>query len=383
MLFNLTAATLLFDVAEPFVIWGTVAIVGALLIAGVILYFAKREIFKTYLKYSLLGFIFYALAVGILMVSFNIAKRTDAGYMEENYLNADIITFVLVPLIAAMATVLICGVVLFVLNKKIDGAVFKKAAYIMGAICGLVLVAALVMIAVYYTNHIEDGGYYDGGDGEVNQAVLYIGAIALIIAEVAAAFVLGRKDKNPFDSRCIALAGICIALSFALSYIKLWEMPQGGSVTFVSLLPVMLFACVYGTKKGILVGFIYGLLQAIQDPYIIHPAQFMLDYPVAFAFVGFAGAFFNVKKLNNLPQVKFALGAVLVAALRFISHVISGVFAFSAYAAGQNVLIYSLAYNSFVFIDIALVLVAGVLLFSSKSFVKAVQRYSLNGVKAE
>ncbi|MBR2384770.1 MAG: energy-coupled thiamine transporter ThiT, partial [Clostridia bacterium] len=70
---------------------------------------------------------------------------------------------------------------------------------------------------------------------------------------------------------------MCVALSFALSYIKLFEMPQGGSVTLFSMLPIMLFSYIYGMKKGLLVGVIYGLLQAVQDPYIIHPAQFLLD----------------------------------------------------------------------------------------------------------
>lgn len=37
------------------------------------------------------------------------------------------------------------------------------------------------------------------------------------------------------------------------------------------------------------VGFVYGLLQSMQDPYIIHPAQFLLDYPIAFAMAGLAG----------------------------------------------------------------------------------------------
>ena len=156
-------------------------------------------------------------------------------------------------------------------------------------------------------------------------------------------------------------------------------MPQGGSVTLASMLPVMLFAYIYGTKKGLFVGLIYGLLQAMQDPYIIHPAQFLLDYPVAFAMVGFAGAFSNIKKLDRLPQIKFALGAVLSGSLRFLAHVLSGVFAFGAYAmdaGNDNFWLYSTAYNAYIFIDVVIVIAAGAFIFSSKNFNRRLALYS-------
>ncbi|MDE6274284.1 MAG: energy-coupled thiamine transporter ThiT, partial [Clostridiales bacterium] len=174
-------------------------------------------------------------------------------------------------------------------------------------------------------------------------------------------------------------AAICVALSFALSYLKLWEMPQGGSVTFASLLPLMIYSYMFGTKKGVFAGLIYGVLQAVQDPWIIHPAQFLLDYPVAFAAIGVTGMFANMQKLEKLPQVQFALGAIVASVLRFVSHVLSGVFAFSAYAAdaGMNVWAYSTAYNSFVFVDVALVIVAGVLAFSSPSLVKQARKFRI------
>ena len=151
-------------------------------------------------------------------------------------------------------------------------------------------------------------------------------------------------------------------------------MPQGGTVTLASMLPIMIFSYIYGSKKGILIGLIYGLLQAVQDPYIVHPAQFLLDYPIAFALTGFAGSLKYVNVFNSRPQIKFAIGAIIGAALRFFAHVLSGVFAFGAYAGDQNFWVYSLAYNSFVFIDVLLVIVVGVMLFSSKAFVKEINK---------
>lgn len=371
--------TPIIDAAEPVVMWLTVAIVCAAILAGVIIFFAKREIFANYVKYAVWGFVFYALVIGIFMLATNIAEHMSDEYLAENWINKDIITFVFIPLLVAVVLMLVSAVVTFVLSfKKIDKTVFKPVAISCGALCAAAVVAAAVTMAIYFTRHIVNDGYFDTDSTKLNQVALYVCAGVLIAAVIVCAFVFGRKDKKPFDTHCISLAGICVAMSFALSYVKLFELPQGGSVTFASLLPVMLFAYVYGPKKGVMVGAVYGVLQAIQDPWIIHPAQFLLDYPIAFSMVGFAGVFGNIKALDKVPQVKFTLGAILVGVLRFFCHVLSGVYAFGAYAVEKgysNFWIYSTAYNSFVFVDLVLVIVAGALLFSSKSFNKQLKRY--------
>ena len=182
------------------------------------------------------------------------------------------------------------------------------------------------------------------------------------------AWLMGRGEKKEFDSRSVSYAGICIAMSFALSYIKFFEMPQGGSLTLASLLPLMIYSYMFGVRKGVLAGFAYGILQAVQGIWFIHPAQFLLDYPVAFSAIGLAGMFSRVKALKKAPQVKFALGAIVASVIRFASHVFAGVFAFSEYSTLDNVWAYSLAYNSFVFADIAIAIVVGVIVFSSRAF---------------
>ena len=187
-------------------------------------------------------------------------------------------------------------------------------------------------------------------------------------------YAVNQEQKFSFQSRSLAYAGICVAMSFALSYIKLWDMPSGGSITLVSLLPLSIYAYIFGAKKGVFVGFVYGVLQAVQDPWIIHPAQFLLDYPVAFAAIGLSGTFSQIKKLERFPQVSFVLGGILGGSIRFLSHLLSGVFAFEAYAKGLNPWIYSLAYNSFVFVDLAIVLFIGAIVFSSKAFVKELKK---------
>ncbi len=360
------------DIAEPFLIWGTVAIVSSLILAGVILFFVNREIFKKYLKIALICFVFYALVLGILALVLEISKKYDAWYLEDNWVHRDVINYVLAPLLALICALLVSGIILFFVAKKSPRHT-KLTAIILGAILGAGVISAIVCITLYYTTRISNDGYYSEA---LNNIGLYVGAGALIVLALIATFILGRKDKNGFDTRCIAIAGICVALSFALSYVKLFRLPQGGSITLVSMLPIMLFSYVYGVKKGVLVCFLYGVLQAVQDPWLIHPAQFLLDYPVAYMLVGFAGVF-NIRKLDKLPQVKFGLGALLGGTLRYISHLLSGVFAFGAYALDtgvDNFLAYSAVYNSWLFIETAIVIVVGALIFSSKAFNKEVAK---------
>ena len=371
-----------FDAAEPAVKWLTVAIAAALVLSGVIIgLLAHFKVIsgKTavkFAKYGALSFAAYALVAGILMLVLQLVKRTDPNYLEDKWLNADVINFVLIPLIVLFAALLASGAALFAVGKT-KKSILPLLVKILGCVCLAGVIAAGVTIGIYYSRHIANDGYYSE---YTNQIALYVSAAVLAVGAITAALVLGRKDKSHFDSRSIALAGICIALSFGLSYVKLWEMPQGGSVTLVSLLPIMIYAYAYGPKKGLLIGLIYGIMQAMQDPYIIHPAQFLLDYPVAFCFVAFAGAFAKIKALK-FPQVRFLLGAILVAALRFAAHLLSGVFAFGATASDEGFsglggfFAYSAAYNSFVFADMALVIAAGAAVLSSKTFVKVLENY--------
>ncbi len=381
MSFNLLANYAI-DVAEPYVIWGTVAIAGALVLAGLILLlvdykFTKNGIFKKVVKIAFYSFFVYALVMGIAVLIMEIAKHYDPAYLEDKWVSKDIVPYMFIPTVITLGLALLSFAGLFVVSLKYPKAK-KIYSIIAGTVCAVSLVVTLVLIAVYFGNNIVGDGYYTEGYGELNSVALYVSAAILVAGAIVAAFVID-KDKSAFDTRTIAFAGVAVALSFALSYVKLWEMPQGGSVTLASMLPVMLFAYVYGIKKGLIVGLIYGILQAVQDPYIVHPAQFLLDYPVAFAMVGFAGAFKGVKIFENSPQIKFALSAAVAAVLRFVSHVLSGVFAFGAYALDlgkNNFFLYSLAYNSFVFIDLLIVIVAGVILFSSKGFVNELSKFS-------
>ncbi len=177
----------------------------------------------------------------------------------------------------------------------------------------------------------------------VAAAVLVVGALVLIRVRKK------KSGESAWTIRELSAAAMCLALGFLLSFIKLWQMPQGGSVTLASMLPVMLFAYIYGTPKGLVVGFAYALLQCLQDFWVVHWAQFFLDYILAFTALGLAGLF----KKSIFP------GMILACVLRYALHVISGVIFFASYAAeaGQELWPYSLVYNLFVLIDLAICIV--------------------------
>jgi thiamine transporter len=214
---------------------------------------------------------------------------------------------------------------------------------------------------------------------DVGSTALYIGSGLSILLLLAIVFFFGKKEKREFDSKSLTYAAICIAMSFALSFLRIVRLPQGGSITPASLLPLMLYAYMFGVRKGVFAGFIYGLLQAFQDPALLHPAQFLLDYPVAFAWIGLAGVFSQSKTLSKLPQSQFALGAALAGIGRFLMHFLSGTFAFGVFAPeGTPVALYSFVYQAgYVLPDLVIAIAVGILLFSSKAFVKETRKFHL------
>jgi thiamine transporter len=137
-------------------------------------------------------------------------------------------------------------------------------------------------------------------------------------------------------------------------------MPQGGSVTTASMVPLILFAFKWGVGPGTLAGLAYGAIQAIlPGAYVMHPVQFFLDYPVAFACLGLAGLF-RQKPWGVYP------GAAVAVLIRLFMHVVSGVVFFASYAEGQNVWLYSILYNgSFLGVELVISLVVLVLLYTA------------------
>jgi thiamine transporter len=150
-----------------------------------------------------------------------------------------------------------------------------------------------------------------------------------------------------------------IALAYLLSLIKLWQMPQGGSITAGSMIPILVFAYRWGPKNGVLAGLVYGTLQFILGPkWSFHPVSILFDYSIAFAWLGLVGIF-------GKGVVQSILGITLGVFLRFASHVLSGVVVFASYAPeGVSPIWYSITYNGpFLAVELAISIVIMVLLF--------------------
>ncbi len=273
------------------------------------------------------------------------------------------------PLLVLLCAVAVSAIVLTFKRTK-------PVCLSLGFTVGGAFLAALICMGVHFASgNAADNNWLSNED--VQSAALYAVSVLLSTLLIALAIVWGKKEKREFDAKSVTYAAICIAMSFALSFMRIVRLPQGGSITPASLLPLMVYAYMFGVRKGIFAGFIYGLLQAFQDPTILHPAQFLLDYPLAFAWMGLAGLFTKTQSLRKMPQLQFALGGIIAGLGRFTMHFLSGTFAFGAFAPnGTPAVLYSFVYQAgYVLPDLAIAIAVGIALFSSKSFVKESRKF--------
>lgn len=134
---------------------------------------------------------------------------------------------------------------------------------------------------------------------------------------------------------------VMIAAAVALSYVTIWKMPQGGSVTMGSMVPIMLIALRHGTRWGILAGVASGSLQYMIDGKFYYLVQVLLDYPIAFGALGLAGLAYGRSYLAAAWAAPLALTG------RFLAHLVAGAVFFGQWAPeGMNPWIYSAGYNA-------------------------------------
>ncbi|MDO4739639.1 MAG: energy-coupled thiamine transporter ThiT [Eubacteriales bacterium] len=171
--------------------------------------------------------------------------------------------------------------------------------------------------------------------------------IALIcFAVLGVCLIATGKNKKNWNARTLAQAALSIAVAFILSCIRLYRMPNGGSVVLCSILPLVAFSAAAGFGRGLVACVAYGFLQIAQGAWIIHPVQGFLDYVAAYAVLS-VGAF--APKLPLPEQWKLPAACILAAFGRWLMHVIAGMvfFASDAIDAGQAPFVYSALYNLF------------------------------------
>lgn len=148
---------------------------------------------------------------------------------------------------------------------------------------------------------------------------------------------------------------LVIAMAVILGMIRIFNLPWGGSVTLLSMLPISLYSIKYGVRKGLEISFIFALFQFIQGisdgllawgltPVMLISCIF-LDYLLAYTIIGLAGIF------RNKGAVGWISGTVIALIIRFFCHFISGALIFNSFGklwdgfSTDNTYLYSLVYN--------------------------------------
>lgn len=161
-------------------------------------------------------------------------------------------------------------------------------------------------------------------------------------------------------TRRLTEMAVCIAMAVVCSFLKVWEMPQGGSVA-LTMVPILFIAQKRGMLTGMLCGGVYGVLSLLIAGVIYHPASILLDYVLAFGALGIAGAF--GKGVRGI-----LLGSTIGVGGRFICSLVSGAVLFAEYApAGQNPWVYSLIYQATYMVPELILSVAVLLLLYNKA----------------
>ncbi|MBO5866587.1 MAG: energy-coupled thiamine transporter ThiT [Clostridia bacterium] len=324
-----------------------------------------------------------ALAVGIILYAIVIRNKTDVELQKGRRLILGVIIGYAVATIGllgllkvtvkvleqsfdtnfwvvmGMFAIVIVGVITcLVLNKRKSPATKWTA---LGFAIAFVLYAILMSI---FAPTVDE--WYEPIN---NQNALFVILTVVLVAVIVALALLGDK-KSSFDTKALSFGAVCVALSFALSYVKFFSMPQGGSVTFASLLPLALYSYMFGTRRGVIVGVVYGLLQFVQSPQFYQPVQVLIDYPIAFGAIGVAGIARNFKLLKGNVIAEFCVGTAIAVLLRYLAHTLSGYFVFYSWAPideGYTALTWTLVYNLYVLVDLAIVLAMGTFALTSKN----------------
>jgi thiamine transporter len=186
--------------------------------------------------------------------------------------------------------------------------------------------------------------------------------------------------KTKITTRQLVESGVLLALGFVLSIIKIKLVAVGGSITLVSMLPIVLLGYKYGASWGALCGFVHGIFQIIEGGGFAPPTQdfisyalvFLLDYALAWSVVGLLAGL--LRNGSSKPGIAIVAGSLVGIAGRLVCSFISGVVIWGIYAEGQNVLIYSLTVNASVLVpEMIVTAVAGFVLLSIPLLKKQLQ----------
>lgn len=167
-----------------------------------------------------------------------------------------------------------------------------------------------------------------------------LNTIMLIICLIPITFYIFNLKGYKLNTKTMIVIALFSACTFVLSKIQLIQYPQGGGINLLSSLPIMIIGLLYGPVTGMTCGLVAGLISLIGGAYIIHPAQFLLDYILPTMLLGVSGLF------GSETKKKVFLGCLIAVLLKETSHILSGCVFFGEYAwEGWNPILYSMVYN--------------------------------------
>ena len=180
-------------------------------------------------------------------------------------------------------------------------------------------------------------------------------------------------SKTYSKTRTLVECALMIALGTVLANIKIFEMPNGGSITLLSMLPFILISFRHGVKWGLFTGFVNSLLQMLLGFYAppagtvaAFAGVILLDYVLAFTLLGLAGA---IAKPFKSRLLGVAAGTASVCFIRFLCSFLSGALLWGSYqeyyewAKGMSVWLYSFLYNgSYMLPELLLTTICAVIL---------------------
>ena len=189
--------------------------------------------------------------------------------------------------------------------------------------------------------------------------------------------ITGSNHKNLIR---LTESAVMLALAIALSFVRIWKMPMGGSITLLSMLPIMLLGIHYGPVWGCSVGLlnaVFRLLRGVAEGDVFVYTEtvaaviivVLFDYIVPFTGLGLAGIFRKFR-----PMIGCYIGVVLAGLLRFICHFVTGFTIWGQWAPeGMSKYYYSLIYNGqYMLPEIIMTLAASVILLQIPAIKKLI-----------
>ncbi len=193
-----------------------------------------------------------------------------------------------------------------------------------------------------------------------------------------------RKNRQR-SIYALCQSAIFIALATILSFLPVYEMPMGGSVTLASMLPILFIGIKFGPKWGMGSASVYALIQLMQAlikgnvfAYTVTAGAVIIcvlfDYLVPFSILGLS--FFASRKDEKLSIVRTLSVFAVIIFVRFLCHFITGMTIWGQWDDGfWGAFTYSLLYNgSYMLPELVLTLVITAFLLSSKQIEKLLEK---------